>query len=158
MIPLIEDHRDAIITLCQQYGAWKLALFGSAAGEDFDVDTSDVDFVLEFLDYGQGVATRFIDFADDLEALLRGDVDLLFESMVKDPDLIREVGTSTLSELPRPSGAMGRPAELTEREAVASLALCLLQSHPWVNRAEGSLMQPEILALPGTRFPWATIE
>jgi uncharacterized protein len=94
MIPLIQDNREAIIDLCKRYGVQKLALFGSAARGDFDPDTSDVDFVLEFLDYGQGVATRFIDLADDLEALLGRDVDLLFESMVKDPDLIREVGTT----------------------------------------------------------------
>lgn len=91
MIPLIEDNRDAIIALCKTYGVRKLALFGSAARGDFDPDTSDVDFVLEFLDYGPGVSDRFIDLADDLEALLGRDVDLLFESVVEDPDLIREV-------------------------------------------------------------------
>jgi uncharacterized protein len=91
MIPLIEDNRDAIVALGRQYGVAKLALFGSAVRGDFDPDASDVDFVLEFLDYGPDVASRFIDLADDLEALLGRDVDLLFESMVKDPDLIREV-------------------------------------------------------------------
>lgn len=91
MIPLIEDNRAAIVDLCRHYGVRKLALFGSAARGDFDPETSDVDFVLEFLDYGTGVASRFIDLADGLEALLERKVDLLFESVMTDPDLVREV-------------------------------------------------------------------
>jgi uncharacterized protein len=94
MIPLIEDNREAIVALCKTYGVRKLAVFGSAARGDFDPERSDVDFVLEFEDYGPGVSNRFIDFADELEALLGRDVDLVFESVVKDPDLSREVLTT----------------------------------------------------------------
>lgn len=104
MTPLIEAHRDAIVALCRQYGVAKLAVFGSAARGDFDPETSDVDFLLEFLDYGPGVASRFIDLADDLEALLERKVDLLFESVMTDPDLIREVRT-TQEVLYRAKGA-----------------------------------------------------
>lgn len=91
MIPLIEDNREAIVSLCKEYGVAKLALFGSATRGDFDPARSDVDFLLEFEDYGAGVSNRFIDFADGLEALLGRDIDLMFESVVEDPDLLREV-------------------------------------------------------------------
>lgn len=105
MIPLIKDNRDAIVALCKRYGVAKLAVFGSAARGDFDPETSDVDFVLEFLDYGPGVSNRFIDFADDLEALLERDVDLLFESVVMDPDLLREVQSTQEIVYRDPKGA-----------------------------------------------------
>lgn len=94
MIPLIEDNREAIVALCKTYGVRKLALFGSAARGDFDPATSDVDFLLEFADYSPGVARRFIGFADDLERLLGRRVDLVFESVIKDPDFMREVQRS----------------------------------------------------------------
>lgn len=94
MIPLIEDNREAIVTLCKTYGVRKLALFGSAARGDFDPATSDVDFLLESADYGPGVARRFIGFGDDLEQLLGRRVDLVFESVIKDPDFVREVQRS----------------------------------------------------------------
>jgi predicted nucleotidyltransferase len=91
MIPLIEDNREAIIDLCKQYGVRKLALFGSAARGDFDADTSDVDFVFEFLDYGPGVARRFMRFAVELEDLLQKRVDLVFESVISDPEFLDDV-------------------------------------------------------------------
>lgn len=91
MIPLIEANRSAIVDLCKQYGVRKLALFGSAAKGTFDPKTSDLDFVLEFSDYGSGVGQRFMSFALDMEDLLGRPVDLLFESVIKDPDLRFEV-------------------------------------------------------------------
>ena len=91
MISLIEDNREAIVALCKQYGVAKLALFGSAARGDFDPARSDVDFVLEFEDYGPGVARRFIAFADALENRLGRHVDLVFESVVKDRDFLAEI-------------------------------------------------------------------
>lgn len=91
MIALIEDNRKALVALCKTYGVRKLALFGSAARGDFDPARSDVDFLLEFADYGPGVARRFIGFADDLERLLGRRVDLVFESVIKDPEFMREV-------------------------------------------------------------------
>lgn len=94
MIPLIEDNRAAIVDLCKQYGVRKLALFGSATRGDFDPARSDVDFVIEFLHYSPGVARRFIGFADDMERLLERKVDLVFETMIKDPDFLREVQAS----------------------------------------------------------------
>jgi len=91
MIALIEDNRDAIAALCQQYGVKKLALFGSAAKGTFDPESSDLDFVLEFLDYGPGVSKRFIYFADALEALFSRTVDLVFESKLSNPYFRDEV-------------------------------------------------------------------
>ena len=91
MIPLVADNKDAIVALCRQYGVRRLALFGSAATGTFDPATSDLDFVLEFSDYGPGVARRFILFADALEAVFGRSVDLVFESKLTDPTFRHEV-------------------------------------------------------------------
>jgi predicted nucleotidyltransferase len=84
MIPLIEDNREATVALCRTYGVRKLAVFGSAA-------RGDVDFVLEFEDYGTGVGRRFMRFAHELEDLLTRRVDLVFEWSIRDPEFLREV-------------------------------------------------------------------
>jgi len=91
MIPIIDDNRDAIAALCRQYGVRRLAVFGSAVKGTFDPATSDLDFVLEFADHGPGVASRFIYFANALEALFDRSVDLVFESKLSDPEFRTEV-------------------------------------------------------------------
>jgi len=91
MIALIEDNREAIAALCEQYGVRRLAVFGSAVKGTFDLDTSDLDFVVDFEDYGIGVSRRFIDFANALESHFGRPVDLVFERKLRNPYLRREV-------------------------------------------------------------------
>ena len=77
MHPIIQANKPAIIELCRQYGVSKLDLFGSATGPDWNPETSDFDFVVEFDDYGPGIARRFVGFGDALEELLGREVDLV---------------------------------------------------------------------------------
>jgi len=42
MIDLIEKHRAEIEALCREFGVSRLELFGSAATDEFDPDTSDI--------------------------------------------------------------------------------------------------------------------
>lgn len=59
---LIESHRDALADLCRRYDVRRLELFGSAARGDFDLRSSDLDFLVEFapLSAGQrGAADRY---------------------------------------------------------------------------------------------------
>lgn len=83
MNAILEQHYDAIAELCRQYGVSKLDVFGSATRADFDPEQSDFDFVIDFADYGRGIARRFVEFADALEALLGRHVDLVFEERMK---------------------------------------------------------------------------
>lgn len=85
VIPLVANNQAAIAALCQRYGVSKLDVFGSAATGAFDPATSDLDLVVTFADYGPGIAARFIDFADALEALVGRKVDLVFDSKMKNP-------------------------------------------------------------------------
>ena len=83
MNPIIEAKKPEIIALCRQYGVMRLDLFGSATGPNWDPETSDFDFVVEFENYGRGIATRLVGFCDALEALLGRSVDLVFDRSMK---------------------------------------------------------------------------
>lgn len=79
MIALIEDNRDAIVALCKQYGVRRLSVFGSAAKGTFDLATSDIDFVVDYIDWGPGIFHRFFGFVVALEELLGRRVDMTTE-------------------------------------------------------------------------------
>jgi predicted nucleotidyltransferase len=90
MIALIEDNREAIIELCEQYGVRRLAVFGSAAKGTFDPATSDIDFVVDYIDWGPGIFHRFFGFVVALEELLGRRVDMTTEP-IKDAYFREEV-------------------------------------------------------------------
>ena len=48
MIALIEDKRADVVQVCRHHGVERLGLFGSEAGEGFDVGRSDLDFIVSF--------------------------------------------------------------------------------------------------------------
>jgi uncharacterized protein len=48
MIGVIEERKADLQDLCRRHGVASLALFGSALRNDFDPDTSDLDFAVEF--------------------------------------------------------------------------------------------------------------
>ncbi|CAN5500123.1 hypothetical protein BH23CHL4_BH23CHL4_24650 [soil metagenome] len=78
MLPLIEEHIDAIAQLCELYGVRKLELFGSACRGEFDPETSDLDFIAEFSDIDlPGYGMRYLEFADALEAVMARKVDVI---------------------------------------------------------------------------------
>ena len=83
---LIEQHRDAIRALCQQYGVRRLDLFGSTATGAFDAATSDLDFVATFAGTrSPGYADRYLGFAEAMEALLGRPVDVVTERSIRNP-------------------------------------------------------------------------
>jgi uncharacterized protein len=95
MIELIEQQRDAIRGLCREYRVRRLDLFGSAARDDFDPATSDLDFVVVFNDAGSpGYADRYLGFVEALEALFDRSVDLLTENMIQNPYFRQDVEAS----------------------------------------------------------------
>ena len=96
MVDLITDNLPAIRALCEKHGVRKLEVFGSATRPDrFDPDTSDVDFVIDFLDYGPAIVDRFFGFAEDIEMLLGRHVDFIFgDKPIKNPYLRESVDES----------------------------------------------------------------
>lgn len=45
---LVEENRDRLIELCRRFRVRRIELFGSATGDHFDPDTSDLDFLVTF--------------------------------------------------------------------------------------------------------------
>jgi hypothetical protein len=74
---IVENNRDAIAALCRKHSAPALWVFGSASTESWDAETSDVDFLVDLGEYSAGIGDRFLDLANDLEALLGRPVDLI---------------------------------------------------------------------------------
>ncbi|MCA9858354.1 MAG: nucleotidyltransferase domain-containing protein [Thermomicrobiales bacterium] len=99
MIDLITENLPAITALCEKYGVRKLEVFGSATDPDrFDPETSDIDFVIDFLDYGPGIADRFFGFAEDVEQLLGRHADFIFgDKPIKNPYLRASVNKSRVT-------------------------------------------------------------
>ncbi len=77
MIPLLEEHRDAIAAICRKYGVTRLEVFGSAANGDFDPERSDVDFLVEYAPDAPFSAAAWFGIRDELEALLGRRVDVV---------------------------------------------------------------------------------
>lgn len=88
----LEGKLEAIAALCREYGVLRLDVFGSAAKGTFDPETSDLDFVASFADRDiPGYATRYLRFAEALEALFERPVDLITEQGIKNPYFREEV-------------------------------------------------------------------
>ena len=89
MHPAIADKKDALVELCQRYGVARLEIFGSAArGTDFDPQTSDADFLVEFNpDSGLAPFDQFFDLAEALRDALGRPVDLVESGTVRNPYL-----------------------------------------------------------------------
>ena len=87
MHALIEQHREAIADICRRFGVQRLEVFGSAArATDFRPDTSDADFLVEFVP-GNGLPflQRFFGLEEALSHLLGRSVDLVEPGAVRNP-------------------------------------------------------------------------
>jgi predicted nucleotidyltransferase len=82
--------------LCRRFGVTRLELFGSATGPEFDAETSDFDFLVEFEDVSpsSNYGIRFLDFAEALEAVLGRSVDLLTPDSIRNPYLRQAIDES----------------------------------------------------------------
>jgi len=87
LIAAVADKRDETAALCRKYGVRRLELFGSAARGDFDPETSDFDFILEFDASGGDLLDRFLGLGDALEELLGKPADFLFGEKLRNPYL-----------------------------------------------------------------------
>lgn len=92
MTPLVQQHRAEIAALCRRLGVKELDVFGSALREDFDPQTSDVDFLVELP--AQDAETYFdtwFDLKEQLEKITGRKVDLITPEMLTNPYLKKRV-------------------------------------------------------------------
>lgn len=86
MFEALAERRDAVARACERHRVKRLAVFGSATGQDFDPSRSDVDLLVEFermppADH----ASHFFGLQEDLEALLQRGVDLVEPGPIRNP-------------------------------------------------------------------------
>ena len=89
MHTVIADKKEELAELCRNHGVIRLEVFGSAArGTDFDPDSSDADFLVEF-DHRSAPVTldHYFDFRDALHSALGRPVDLVETGAVRNPYL-----------------------------------------------------------------------
>jgi len=86
MIPLLDRHRPQIAATCRRHRVRRLDVFGSAARGGFDQESSDLDFLVEFLPLQRGEhAEAYFGLMEDLEALFGRPVDLVVERAITNP-------------------------------------------------------------------------
>jgi len=92
---LLEDKREELNRLCERFKVQRLELFGSAADGSFDLQTSDLDFLVEFLPLHDG--EHFDTYFGLLEAfgdLFQRHIDLVMTRAIKNPYFLKSVNQS----------------------------------------------------------------
>ena len=99
MISIVEDRRAEVAALCEMYAVKRLDLFGSAAGDGFDPEASDLDFVVSFERRDQPeLFDRYSGLKEDLEGHFGRGVDLVTEgALLKDPDFAEGISGERMS-------------------------------------------------------------
>lgn len=83
----IAKHRGEVAQVCREYRVRRLALFGSAArGDDFDLESSDADFMVEFdPPVPDDLPQRFFGLQGALSGALGRKVDLVRSRVMRNP-------------------------------------------------------------------------
>lgn len=90
--------RDDVESICKTYAVKRLRLFGSATTGDWNLDSSDFDFVVEFgpAPTGIGLFDQYLEFKTQLEAILGRSVDLVELTAVRNEYFRRNLERTAL--------------------------------------------------------------
>lgn len=92
MHALIQEKLTELQALCLKYRVERLDLFGSAAGDDFDPQASDFDFLVEFETMPPVEhADSFFGLLEALERLFGRSIDLLEPEPIENPYLWQSI-------------------------------------------------------------------
>jgi len=98
MQPFISARREEIAELCRKHHVRRLSVFGSAARDDFDPATSDVDIIVEFDDMPiEQYSDNKWALHDELVAKWSRKVDLLTWKSLKNPVIRKEVESTQVT-------------------------------------------------------------
>ena len=108
MIPQLEQNRRAVIRTCERFGVNRLYVFGSSVRDDFQLDDSDIDLLVEFApDESYALVDAYFGLLDELRALL-GNVDLVMVDVVKNPYIARSIDREKQLLYAAPAAAFAR--------------------------------------------------
>ena len=98
MIELITSRRKEISNLCNQYNVKYLELIGSALNEDdFDPQTSDIDFIVEFLpSEPRQHARAYFGLLEKLQDMFGCKIDLVEVKAVTNPYLLDSINKNKM--------------------------------------------------------------
>jgi len=93
MLSLIEEHREQLVAICEEFGIERLELFGSASTGEFDPDRSDLDFLVTYpAGYAMGPwLKRHFDLKERLADLFRRKVDLIQAGAPRNPHVVASI-------------------------------------------------------------------
>jgi len=98
MIDLVRSHGEGIANLCKQYNVKYLELFGSALNEDdFDPQSSDIDFLVEFLPMEPGQhAKAYFGLLEKLQDMFGRNIDLVEIKAIINPYLLESINQNRI--------------------------------------------------------------
>lgn len=76
---------EAIRRACERRGVARLRVFGSALTDRFDPETSDVDFLVDFIPEREDMFNDYFDLKFELERIVGHDVDLVDAGSIRNP-------------------------------------------------------------------------
>lgn len=89
---IVDAHANELAALAQRYGVARLELFGSAATGEFNPETSDLDFLVEFQNpLPEGKFNAYFGLLEDLEKLFGRPIDLVSTRAIKNPYFLNSV-------------------------------------------------------------------
>ena len=92
MISTIARYRAEIEKLCFRYHVRRLELFGSAATDEFDPETSDIDFLVTFEELEPAVyADAYLGFYESLTALFDRRIELVSATAITNPYFLESI-------------------------------------------------------------------
>ena len=98
MIELITSRKKEIANLCNQYNVKYLELIGSALNEDdFDPQTSDIDFIVEFLpSQPRQHAKAYFNLLEKLQDMFGREIDLVEIKAITNPYLLDSINKNKM--------------------------------------------------------------
>ena len=98
MIPIITQHADQLAEICRRHHVNRLELFGSAAVGDFNSETSDIDFLVDYHPFpGPGKADAYFGLLEDLQRLFDRQIDLVVDRAIENPYFRQNVDKSKVA-------------------------------------------------------------
>ena len=95
MIAVIDDQKEQLEALCRQHRVQRLEVFGSAVDGTFKPESSDLDFLVEFVPLSPGEHYEsYFGLWEGLQALFGRKVDLVEAQVMRNPYFIRRVNES----------------------------------------------------------------
>jgi len=92
MNKIIENNKTELAKLCKKYQVQKLEVFGSVVRDDFVMNQSDIDFMVEFTPDGiKQYADNYFGLLDALRQLFDHSVDLVVRSSVRNPYFLESI-------------------------------------------------------------------